>query len=345
MPHAEDPSSTVMATLLASEEPSIRWKTLVNVLGESRDSPAIKKLESEIANSPRVQTLLSSRNPQGRFTIKNPVGAKWQGAQWVLLLLADIGYPRGRKELLPLRDQAVELWLGDRYYNEVEVARKADAYKNRDGIPIMQGRVRVCASYQANALYFMIRLGIEDERIHDLVERLLHWQWPDGGWNCDKEPGAHVSTFVHTLPSMRALHLYSRTAAHLQAAKASQAAQRAADFFLRRKLFRRESDGGVVRAEFTKLHYPAYWHYDILFALKVFAEMDLIGDERCREAVELLRQKRLADGGWPAEAKYYRTSDRIALGNDYVDWGGTSTNRFNPWVTVDALSVLARAAG
>ena len=34
------------------------------------------------------------------------------------------------------------------------------------------------------ALYFLLKLGLESERIHDLVERLLHWRWPDGGWNC-----------------------------------------------------------------------------------------------------------------------------------------------------------------
>jgi hypothetical protein len=34
----------------------------------------------------------------------------------------------------------------------------------------------------------------------------------------------------------------------------------------------------------------------------------------------------------------------VGLGNDDVDWGGTSIRRSNPWVTVDALAVL-QAAG
>jgi hypothetical protein len=45
-----------------------------------------------------------------------------------------------------------------------------------------------------------------------------------------------------------------------------------------------------------------------------------------------------------AEARYYRQSTEVKLGNDDVDWGGTSTRRMNPWVTVEALAVL-RAAG
>jgi len=54
----------------------------------------------------------------------------------------------------------------------------------------------------------------------------------------------------------------------------------------------------------------------------------------------LLLSKRLPDGGWPAERKYYKSSDEIRLGNDYVDWGGTSRKKANPWVTADALYVL-----
>ena len=54
--------------------------------------------------------------------------------------------------------------------------------------------------------------------------------------------------------------------------------------------------------------------------------------------------ERLPDGGWPAEKKYYRTGAGLENGNDYVDWGPTGKKQANPWVTVDALSVL-QAAG
>lgn len=37
-------------------------------------------------------------------------------------------------------------------------------------------------------------------------------------------------------------------------------------------------------------------------------------------------------------------SSEIALGNDYVDWGGTGTKRMNEWTTTEALYVL-RTAG
>ena len=72
--------------------------------------------------------------------------------------------------------------------------------------------------------------------------------------------------------------------------------------------------------EFVKLHYPRYWHYDILGALKVFSEIELTGDERSEVALNLLEEKELSDGGWPAEGRYYKkVSDEYSLNADFVD--------------------------
>lgn len=60
----------IIDLLLKSEEPSILRKTRVILLGESRDSVGIRKLETEIKNSPRVKALLqkasSTRRSQTR---------------------------------------------------------------------------------------------------------------------------------------------------------------------------------------------------------------------------------------------------------------------------------------
>ena len=110
-----------------------------------------------------------------------------------------------------------------------------------------------------------------------------------------------------------------------------------------RRLAYRVSTGTLIRAEFAKLHYPLYWHYDILGGLKGMMELGLLGDPRCTDALDLLESMRLADG-WPAHARFYRPSADIASHHDSADWGDTSTRRANQWVTADALTVL-RAAG
>lgn len=329
----------VIDALLASGEPSVRWKVRVGVLGEDPDSAAVRALREEIRRSPRVRTLTARRDATGRIDSGRSIYDKWQGAHWVLASLADLGYPAGDSTLFTTRDEILDVWLAPPFYVEFEARTKADAYK-KEGVPVMDGRHRRCASQQGYALYYLITLGLENERIHDLVERLMHWRWPDGGWNCDKEPGASKSTFIHTIHCLRGLHLYGT---RFQKPAALAAAKKASEIFLSRQLFKRKSDGSVMKAEFTKLHYPLYWHYDVLFGLKVMGETGSLDDPRCASALDLLERKRLPDGGWPAESRYYSVTKRVQLHGDYVDWGGVSSRRMNPWVTADALSVLVKA--
>ena len=68
---------------------------------------------------------------------------------------------------------------------------------------------------------------------------------------------------------------------------AARAARAAAEVFLQRRLAYRASTGELIRAEFTKLHYPLYWHYDILGGLKGMMELGLLGDPRCAAALDL----------------------------------------------------------
>ena len=99
--------------------------------------------------------------------------------------------------------------------------------------------------------------------------------------------------------------------------------------------------GTIIEPSWAQLHYPLYWRYDVLGGLKGLAEVGMATDERCVAALDLLESLELPDGGWPAHARYYRGSGERRTGHDHVDWGGVDARRPNPWVTVDALAVLA----
>lgn len=316
---------SIIDKLLNSDEPSVRFKVLVNVLGEKLESSDIKKLQGEIKSSPRVRLLLSERGKDGIIPF-HPY-RKWYGAHWILATLADIGYPPGDKSLVQLREQVYE-WLF--------------SGKHEKKIISIEGRVRRCASQEGNALYYLLSLGLADARIEELAERLMKWQWPDGGWNCDKNPKAINSSFMESLIPLRGLALYGKLTGNRDAKKA---ARNASEIFLKRKIFEIKPRKRWRKEDFIKLHYPCYWHYDILFGLKVVAEAGFIGDERCCDALELLESKRLPDGGFPAEEKYYQRTQKIRgmTGRSLVDWGGTSKKRMNEFVTADALYVLKKS--
>lgn len=331
---------SVIDRLLSSPEPSIRYKIRVQVMGEAESSPEILRLRQEIKASERVTTLLCARDARGRIEPVRHNYRKWKGAHWAFASLADIEYPEGDEELVPVREQLFETHLPA----VTEAEKRKDlrgTYVYEDGVTVINGRPRCCASIPANVLFSAIRLGLADERCGLLAAKLMQRQWPDGGWNCDRRLHARNSSFWETLIPLRALSAYASLTGDVAA---HEAARRAAEVFLKRRLFLRQSDGQVMNPAFVQLHYPCYWRYDILFGLKVMAEAGFIRDERCREALDLLESKRLPDGGWPAEDRFYRVSQDYSSGTEWVSWGQASGRRMNEWVTADALYVL-RAAG
>ena len=314
------PIPDVVQRLMRSEEPSIRLQ-VVNDLFSGPPDIDLTALRERVRTSSRVVTLLSERDKTGRIP-HHPYTAKWYGAHWVLVALAELRYPAGDESLVPLRDQIMG-WLFSGDY-ERRVGRV-------HGLPTLH------ASIDGNAVWSTLSLGIADERIEPLVQRLLDTQWPDGGWNCDRRASGRSSSFTESLVPLRALALHAR----LTGDRRSQAAaEHASEFFLVHRLFRRRRGGRVIAPSYLQLHYPCYWHYDILFGLEVLAEAGHINDPNCAEALELLRAKALPNGGFAAEHRYYRSGPRATGQRSLVDWGPTSSRRMNEWVTVRALKVL-----
>jgi hypothetical protein len=303
--------------LLTSDEPSIVLRTRLDVLGEAPESSAVRAAREAVRDSERVKTLLIGANVDSPY-------AKWVGLHWVLVDLAELGYPAGDASLNHLAERELD-WL-------LRMPGR--------GAALVNGRHRQHASLEGNALYSVLTLGLvepEDARVREAVRRLLEWQWADGGWNCDGKPAAHVASIFETVTPLRGLAAYVRLT---NDAEARQSMQRAAEFLLARRLFRRRHDGHVIRPAFLELHYPCYWHYDALFGLRVLSEAGYRADPRCSDAIAHVRSRQLDDGGWPADDSFWRFSTRGGSGRSLVRWGPVGSTRTNEWVTVGALSVL-----
>ncbi len=313
----------VLKTLLASAEPSIRYKTRLFLLDEKPYSPSMKALREEIKQSPRVQMLLSERGPDGGIPFHPYL--KWRGAHWVLSLLAELHYPEGDTTLIPLREQEYG-WLLSEHHEQ--------------HIPTINGLVRRCASQESNAVFSLLKLGLADPRCDELAHRLVKWQWPDGGWNCDKRPQAVHSSYYESWLPLRALHLYQRCCGDPQA---KLAAERAAELLLKRELFIGAHSGRPIKQDFTQISFPFFFLYNILSALKVMVEIERIDDPRCRKALDLLESKQLPDGSFPTERKYYRVASKPVSRTSIISWGPAHLQKGNEFVTIEALCVLKAA--
>jgi len=333
-------ASALVTKLASADEPALRYKTRMGILNEDPASPSIRDLQQKIKNSSLVRSLPGTNLPRKLGSQFHRNYKKWTGPHWILASLADLGYPSGDPDLKPIRDHVLDSWLDPIFTQTIHFDETPPYHKLKGGVPVVQGRARRCASQQGNALYSSLKLGFLDDRCHQLAELLLSWQWPDGGWNCDKKAEAAHSSFWESLLPLRSLALYNQINGDK---KFESAVEWAAEVFLQRRLFKRLADGKVMNKQFTQLRYPNYWRYNILIGLLVMSEAGFLEDPRCDEALDLLESKQLPDGGWPAEDRFYQTTKPDISGYSGVNWGGVSKRKMNPWVSVDALTVLHRA--
>jgi len=304
--------------LLSSDEPGIRLLAKRDLLGEANPEE-----ESLVLDGPSVRALLDGQRADGGFGV-HPYG-KWQGAHWRLVSLVELGVPVGEPRCIAAAKTVLD-WL--------------TGAGHRRGIRAVNGLVRRCASQEGNALAVCSRLGLADDpRVRLLAESLIEWQWPDGGWNCDRGATGRRFSFHESLPPMWGLHEYWCATGNEDARRSADSA---AELFLEHRLFRRLLDGEPIHASFMAFHYPPYWHYDVLQALVVLARMGRAGDRRAADALVLVGSRRLADGRWRAGGRWWKSPGSKGSNVEVVDWGRSGPSEM---ITLNALRVLRTAAG
>ena len=327
--------------LLDSGDPSIRYLTLTDVLGQPSDSREVLAAKKQIPKGLLVKKLLSGQLVDGGFGV-HPY-QKWTGAHWRLVSLVELGIPPRFRPAVKATDLVLKWLLGEAHIRNV---------------PKINGRYRRCASQEGNALAVCSRLGLADDpRVVKLAESLVEWQWPDGGWNCDRKEDAKHSSFNESLATLWGLVEYYRATGDKDSLKT---AENAAEFFLRHRLFRSCRTGLERQPEtfhqktfrvvhlFTQLHYPLYWHCDILQELTILSRVGELDDPRTKEALDIVEKKRGPDGLWHADDYYWimrrkpLAKTKLLVSNvEVVDWGRKGPNNM---ITLNALRIL-KASG
>ncbi len=297
---------TAVEWLLGSDEPAVRGMARRDLLG--------KPFGEDVLRGAKVEALLAAPPERNSYY-------KWKGAHWRIVSLVELEVPAGE----PRAVAAVEQVLKDRMASL------------RHKVPVIEGLPRRCGSIEGNALAACSRLGMaEDPRVQRLGEGLLEWQWPDGGWNCDKSPTAHRSSFHETHAAAWGLHEYSRATGD---AAAREGAVRAGELFLEHRVFRSLRTGEVINRRWLQPSYPPYWHYDILQALLVLSRLGLVKDKRAGDALDELESQRQPDGRWHTRLQWWRPAG-VAQAQEVVDWGRTGPSEM---VTLNALRTLTAA--
>jgi hypothetical protein len=174
-----------------------------------------------------------------------------------------------------------------------------------------------------------------------LAESLAEWQWPDGGWNCDRRPEADHSSVNESLSTLWGLVEYQRATRDRDFLKPIE---RASGFFLQHHLFRSDHTGEIIHPDMVKLHYPLYWHCDILQELTILSRAGKLDDPRTKDAMDIVEKTRGPDGLWHADDYYWNirrtpsAKSKVLVSNvEVVDWGRKGPNKM---ITLNALRTL-----
>ncbi|RHW27442.1 hypothetical protein D0Z08_09860 [Nocardioides immobilis] len=240
---------------------------------------------------------------------------KWWGSHWRLVALADLGAQPPPSAL----DKGVGQVLG--WLDE-----HRDVRRLRNGLPLRH------ASQEGNAVYACVRLGVDDDRVEGLVQTLLESQWPDGGWNCSRNASGRRSSFHESVTPAIGLAVFG---AERDDEVARAAARRTADLLLDHDLFRNRATGEPIHPSFVVLHYPPYWHYDLLQGLVLCAHLGVLDDPRAKDALDLVESRRDAKGRYPSRSWESSTN------RDVIAWGRSPDND----VLARRADAVLRAAG
>jgi hypothetical protein len=244
--------------------------------------------------------------------------SKWGGAFWRLISLVDLDVEPGHAGAVAAAE-ATLTWVAS-------PTRLAAIHKRR-----VDGRVRRCASQEGRALQACLDVGLRgDARLDTLAESLVETQWPDGGWNCDRKPHAQHSSFNESWGPILGLARYG----------AVDAVSRGAEFLLQHRVVFSHRTGEPAHPEMLKLHFPAYWHYDLLAGLRTLDAAGELADARTADALDLLEAKRSPDGTWRAQKRWWKRPGSKGSNVEVVDWGAAA----NELLTEQVEGVL-RAAG
>jgi len=346
---AGPPNADVLDWLLSPDDPSVRFLTLTELLGEPAEGGEAAQARREIMTQGAVPLILAAQNADGHFGRPGRFyNDKYTGTVWQLIILAELGADPGDARVRA----ACEAILRDSQEPDsggfsVECSKRAGGGLPSGVIPCLTG----------NMVFSLARLGMfDDPRLQRAIDWIATYQrFDDSDGDAPSGP-----------PYDRYEMCWGRHTCHMGAAKAlkalaevsperrSPAVQRTlaggTEHFLTHHVHKRSHDlAQTAKPGWRRFQFPLMYQTDALELLGIFAKLGAADpcspsagqrpdspllDPRAQEALDLVEKRQDEQGRW--------TLQQTFNGRFIVDI--EAKGRPSRWVTLKALQVL-KAAG
>lgn len=261
--------------LLEPEQPAMRYLASRDLVHPRPGPSALAELRSEIPTRGWAAAILARQQERTWWETKETCyWPKVRGTYWCLAVLADLGMSRADECIANAVEHMLRIHLAP------------DGGFSPFGPPKPS---HFCST--GIMVRILLRLGYEDDpRTWGGIHWLLEAQLEEGGWDCHRPPKS-------TLDAWEAMAAFAALPAGRRTADIRESIRRGAEFYLDRGLVHE----GAPYAPWSQLHYPWHYRYDYLVGLDFLTALGYGNDSRIKEALSLLRSKRMTDGRWPLE--------------------------------------------
>jgi hypothetical protein len=331
--------------LLEESNPSVRYFTLRDILGEPEDQPEVMMARKAIPDSAIVQRILRKQSSQGYWEKPDsPYLPKYKSSYWTIMILGRLGMDRASEKMAKACEFIFQFQHEDGGFSSESPssASREYEYRRRKGkkLPsqdkfvsslIFESQLTCLTGNMVSAL---IRIGYADDpRVKKALEWLVRTQNKDGGWLCPYWK-AHVrdkhGCFMGTICPMEA---FSEAPRQNLTEGMKEAISKGTEFLLMHHLFQADHhDYSIINQAWLRLSFPWFAGYNILRGLDVLTKLGYVKDQRINDAVKVILQKRQNNGTWILE------DSPIGRMQTNIETKGQPSK----WITLFALRVLKR---
>ena len=291
--------------LLERRDAAVRAGTLELIEDRSGRDPELRDAKARAMSSPPISTILKRQYADGTWG-EDYYSPKYTGSHWEMLLLVEYGADgsdprvrRGARQMIEtvLSKHETPGWMGDH------------------GVSCFFG----------NLLRYLCHAGFgSDERIEWIVARLVR----------DSKVYESACSINADLPCAwgyaRLLWGLAGLPAQSRTREVERTLRRGTEWLLSYKLERGAYPTGTDPSHLWRsANFPLFYQADVLFVLRVLAEVEALSDPRAAGAIAWLLSRQDERGRWPGRAPFL---DRMPAKSDP-----------DKWITLQVAQVLKSA--
>ena len=321
--------------LLESDNPSVRYFTLCDLLEKPGSDPEVVKAKEDIMKTGVVPAILANQNRE-EGTWEDPrrfYSAKYTGTVWQLIILAELGANEENGQIRA----ACEFILNHSQDLESNGFSQSSAVKTGGG---RHGEVIPCLT--GNLVWSLIRLGyLEDPRLQRALTWITTYQrFDDGveespaGWPYDMYEMCWGRHTCH-MGVVKALKALAEIPENKRSVEVKKTIEKGAEFLLIHNVYKRSHNlNRMSKPGWRKFGFPLMYQTD---ALEISGILTQLGyrDERMSAAIDLLISKQDKQGKWALENTF---NGRFQVNIEQKDTP-------SKWISLKALTVLKRYYG